>query len=131
MSRYAYGASRAVVASRSRVAELEARLTAAHEQHKADIARIREDAARIRALETRLGRANTDRNASRARVAALTKALEAARTAKPEPAPAPAPIPRRFTPAQMRRRPGNPLGEARLMKAAAEAHRHGARKEAA
>lgn len=129
MSRYAYGASRAVVASRSRVAELEARLRAADERDKANLTRATKDAARIRSLEASLSRATRDRDASRARVAALTKALEAARTTKPEPASAP--IPRRFTPAQMRRRPGNPLGEARLLAATAEAARWRMTKETA
>ena len=119
-------------ASRARVKEL----TTACEQHKADIARIREDAARIRSLEASLIRTTRDLDAARARVEALTISLKdergrAGHTNKKAKKPTKKAADRpRFTAAEMRRRPGNPQGEARLMKAAAEAFRHGTRKEA-
>ena len=119
MSRYTYGAAITAARTRSRVADMEARLREAAEDRRTYHARIREDAERIRSLDERLKRASRDLEAARAEVEQLKEDLGAARAEA-----ALADIDRpRFTPAQMRRRPGNPLGEARLLAATAEAAR--------
>ena len=119
MSRYTYGASISAARTRSRVADLEARLREATEDRRTYHARIREDAERIRSLNERLKRASYDLETARAEVEQLKSDLGAARAEA-----ALADIDRpRFTPAQMRRRPGNPWGEARLLAATAESER--------
>lgn len=127
MSRYAYGASASAARTRSRVADLEARLREAAEDRRTYHARIREDAERIRSLNERLKRASYDLETARAEVEQLKSDLDAARTAAAQ-AETRRPRP---TPTRKNRRPGNPLGEARLLAATAEAARWHMTKEEA
>lgn len=127
MSRYTYGAAITAARTRSRVSDLEARLREAAEDRRTYHARIRDDAERIRSLEAQLKRASYDLETARAEVEQLKSELDAARTTAAQ---AETPRPR-STPTQKNRRPGNPLGEARLRAATAEAARWRMTKEVA